>query len=201
MKSIFRYIITPKKSRYNNTVELENGGELIVNTDISNHQFISREGIVLSTPLAYDTPIKVGDTVITHHQIFRRWFDMKGKERNSSWFMEEDRYAIYHDQIFAYKSEGGDWKGFDEFCFVLPVKNKDNYRVEQEAERKGIVFVANDALRERGIKEGDVVGFTASSEYEFVVDNQLCYRMKDKNICLLYPDAEEEVYNPNWARG
>ena len=45
MRSIYDFIITPKKSRYNNTKKIGDK-ELILNTEIFNHQYVSREAII-----------------------------------------------------------------------------------------------------------------------------------------------------------
>ena len=71
MKSVYNFVVTPKGNRYNNTKEVE-GGNLILNTEIFNHQYINREAFVISTPIAEHTDIKPGDTVIVHHNVFRR---------------------------------------------------------------------------------------------------------------------------------
>ena len=46
MKSVYNFVVTPKGDRYNNKKEVE-GGELILNTEIYNHQFVNREAIVI----------------------------------------------------------------------------------------------------------------------------------------------------------
>ena len=87
MKSVYNFVVKPKGERYNNTKKLDDG-ELILNTEIFNHQYTNREAIVISTPIIGDTDIKAGDIVIVHHNVFRRWHDIKGKEKNSrSYFM------------------------------------------------------------------------------------------------------------------
>ena len=69
MKSVYNFVITPKGERYNNTTKV-GGKDLIVNTEIYNHQFVNREAIVLSTPvIGEDLGIKPGDTVITHFKV------------------------------------------------------------------------------------------------------------------------------------
>ena len=50
MKSVYNFVVTPRGERYNNKKKLE-GGELILNTDIFNHQYTNREAIVLSKPI------------------------------------------------------------------------------------------------------------------------------------------------------
>ena len=57
------------------------------------------------------------DTVIVHHNVFRRWNDVSGKERNSKSFYKEDMYFVSEDQIFAYKQENK-WKPMKGFCNI-----------------------------------------------------------------------------------
>jgi hypothetical protein len=78
MKSIYDFIISPKTSRYNNTKKIADK-ELILNTEIHNHQYVSRNAIVKSTPTAVTTKIKVDDEIIVHHNVFRRWENIKMK--------------------------------------------------------------------------------------------------------------------------
>mgnify|MGYP003122823773 FL=1 len=66
MKSINSFIITPYESRYNNIRKI-NDKELIVNTDISEHKFVSKKAVVVSTPTAFKTDIKKDDIVYVHH--------------------------------------------------------------------------------------------------------------------------------------
>ena len=59
MKSIFNFIVKPKENTYNNTKKIGDK-ELILNTDIFNHQSVSRQAIVISTPSAFNTDIIEG---------------------------------------------------------------------------------------------------------------------------------------------
>ena len=102
MKSVYNFVVTPKGERYNNTKKLD-GGELILNTEIFNHQYVNRKAQVISTPIIGDTDIKPGDEVIIHHNVFRRWHNIKGVEKNSRSYFNEDTYFITQDQIFLYK--------------------------------------------------------------------------------------------------
>ena len=99
MRSVYNYVVKPKGSRYNNSKKVGDK-DLILNTEIFNHQFVNREAIVKSIPTAYKTKIKPGDTIITHHNVFRRWLDVKGREKNSRSFFNENTYLIKEDQIF-----------------------------------------------------------------------------------------------------
>ena len=109
MKAPFDFIIEPKGNRYNNTTKVGTS-ELILNTEVYNHQFVNRQAIVKSVPVAIKTKIQPGDTIITHHNVFRRWHDVKGKENNSKSYFDENTYLIKEDQIFLYKRDKEEWK-------------------------------------------------------------------------------------------
>ncbi len=71
MKSLYTFIIKPLNKRYNNKKNI-NGKELIINSNIENHLFVSKKAVIVETPAAYKTKIKKGDEVYVHHNIFRR---------------------------------------------------------------------------------------------------------------------------------
>ena len=75
MKSVQNFIIKPLGDRYNNKLKVGDK-DLIVNTDIYEHKFVNRCAKVIEIPRVGETPIKKGDTVIVHHNVFRRWTDM-----------------------------------------------------------------------------------------------------------------------------
>ena len=45
MKSVYNFVVTPKGERYNNKKKVGDS-ELILNTEIFNHQYVNREAIV-----------------------------------------------------------------------------------------------------------------------------------------------------------
>ena len=137
MKSVYNFVVTPKGDRYNNKKEVE-GGELILNTEIYNHQYVNREAIVISKPIVGDTDIKAGDTVIVHHNVFRRWHNVKGIEKNSRSYFNESTYMISSDQIFLYKRDDK-WIAPKGFCFIKPLKAIDQFNIESEKPLQGIV--------------------------------------------------------------
>jgi hypothetical protein len=193
MKAPFDFVIEPKGSRYSN-VKKVGESELILNTEIFNHEFVNRQAVVKATPTAYDTSIQPGDTVIVHHNVFRRWHDMKGREKNSRSYFNENTYLVKEDQIYLYKNND-DWKACKGFCFVQPIKSTDKFNVDAEQPLKGIVKYTDGS-----IDKGELVGFTPNSEYEFVFDKQRLYRVYSKFITIKYEyKGNEEAYNPSWA--
>jgi hypothetical protein len=195
MKSVYNFVVTPIKNRYNNTKDID-GKELIVNTEIFNHQYVSREAIVKAIPTVGETDIKVGDTVIVHHNVFRRWHNQHGIEKNSRAYIDEDTYLVQPDQIFLYK-RNKDWQAVKGYCFAAPVKSTEKLSTEKEKPLMGIVKHTDGT-----VEKGDLIGFRPSSEYEFIIDGKKLYRLLSQFITIKYEyQGDEEEYNPGWAEG
>jgi len=194
MKSVYNYVVKPKGGRYNNSKKVGNK-DLILNTEIFNHQYTNRQAEVISTPLINNSKIQAGDTIIVHHNVFRRWHNVKGIEKNSKSYFNENTYIISEDQIFAYYNK--QWKPTFGYCFVKPIKNFDKFNIDQEQPLIGIIEYAD-----KGFNKGELVGFRPNSEYEFVIDGQKLYRVLSKFITIKYEyQGNEETYNPSWAQG
>jgi len=198
MKSVYNFVVTPKGERYNNKKKVGDS-ELILNTEIYNHQFVNRTAIVKSTPIIGDTDIQPGDEVIVHHNVFRRWHNIKGVEKNSRSFFDENTYLINQDQIFLLKYcasfSDDNWHAPKGYCFVKPLKKIDQFNIESEKPLIGIVKYSDGT-----VEVGDLVGFRPSSEYEFVVDGERLYRVLSNFITIKYEyQGDEEEYNPSWT--
>ena len=194
MKSVYNFVVAPKGERYNNKTKVGDS-ELILNTEIFNHQYVNREAVVISTPIVGDTDIKAEDTVIVHHNVFRRWHNVKGEEKNSRSYFNESTYMISSDQIFLYKRDDK-WIVPKGYCFVKPLKQKNPLDVDLEKPLQGIVKYSDGTT-----EVGDLVGFRPSSEYEFIIDGQRLYRVLSNFITIKYEyQGDEEEYNPSWAQ-
>jgi len=191
MRAIHDFIIETD-NRYNNTVDVD-GAELVVNTEITERdaQFVNRIGTVVAVPTAREVAIQVGDKVVVHHNVFRRWYDMKGKEKNCGSFINENQYIVSEDQVFAYK-RGDEWKACLRYCFVKPIKDDSEWRETMYKHLQGELVFTDPYLDELGIKPGTIVGFTPDSEYEFTIDDQLLYRIYSTQITTEY----EEMHRP-----
>ena len=194
MKAPFDFIIEPKGNRYNNTTNV-GSSELILNTEIYNHQFVNRQAIVKSVPTAFETEISLGDEVIVHHNVFRRWHNQHGVEKNSKSFFNENAYFVKEDQVFLYK-RNDEWKASNGYCFVQPIKERNELGVNKEESCIGIVKYTDGVY-----KKEELVGFTPFSTYEFIIDDTRLYRVMNKFITIKYEyQGNEEAYNPSWAQ-
>ena len=193
MKAYKDYIISPIGERYNNTKKIDDK-ELILNTEIFNHQYINRKAKIIATPLLFQSPLNVGDEVIVHHNIFRRWHDVKGRERNSRSYWKEDKYIISEDQIYLYKRK--DWIAMLGYSFVKPLVSINKLNNEIERPLIGVIKYSDGTFNKE-----DLVGFTPNSEYEFIINGERLYRVMNKFITIKYEyQGNEEEYNPSWAQ-
>ena len=196
MKSVYNFVVAPKGDRYNNKKKVGDS-ELILNTEIYNHQYINREAKVISTPIVGDTDIKAGDTVIVHYNVFRRWHNVKGVEKNSRSYFNESTYFITPDQIFLYKRDDK-WIVPKGYCFIKPLKElNDQFNIKLERPFIGIVKYSDGT-----VEVDDLVGYKPRTECEFIVDGERLYRVLSNLITIKYEyQGDEEEYNPSWAEG
>ena len=194
MKAYKDFIVSPIGERYNNSKKVDDK-ELIINTEIFNHQYINRLAKVIATPLLFQSPINVGDEIIVHHNVFRRWHDVKGREKNSRSYWKEDKYIVSEDQIFLYKKDN--WIATPGYSFVKPLKAINNFNIEEERPLIGIIKYSDDTFNKE-----ELVGFDPVSKYEFIIDEERLYRVLNKFITIKYEyQGNEEEYNPSWAQG
>ena len=195
MQSVFNYLVSPKGDRTVGSKEIE-GQTLLLNTDLQNHSYTNRVGTILNLPLVGNEELKEGDDVIVHHNVFRRFRDVRGNEKDSKNYLSEDVYTIQADQIYAFK-RNGEWKALKGFCFVKPIKEDKMFSVDFEKPLIGIVKLGNDEIEKESL-----VGFKPNSEYEFVIEGQRLYRVPTNSITIKYEyKGDEEEYNPSWASG
>jgi len=200
MKSVFNFIVKPVGARYNNKIKVEDK-ELILNTKIESFKSVNNLAEVISTPLAYSTNIKVGDIVLIHHNVFRRFYDIRGNQKNSRAFFMDDLYFCDLEQIYLYKSNDDKWNTFGDRCFIKPLKNIDDLKLNKERELIGILKYGNDSLNKLKINEGDLVGYTPYGEFDFIIDGERLYCMKSNDIVIKYErKGDEAEYNPSWAQ-
>lgn len=200
MRSLYSFIIKPKDQRYENTKKVGDTN-LILNTKMDNHEYVSRVGVVLETPINGKTGIKKGDEVILHHNVFRRFYDVRGNEKNSRSFFDEDEYFVDPEQIYMYK-RGDKWKPIEGYCFVKPILNTDEFNSDSLHELKGVVKYIDNTLKSSGIKLNDLVGFTKDSEYKFIIDGEMLYRVPTSSICIRYEyQGDETEYSTSWLQG
>ena len=100
------------------------------------------------------------------------------------------------DQIFLYK-RNNKWHAPDGYCFIKPIVSNNIFSNDKEVPYKGILKHVDSKLNSVSI--GDLVGFTPSSEYEFIVDGERLYRVLTNSVSIKYErQGTEKEYNPSW---
>ena len=193
-KGLFNYIVEPKNGR-TTSEHMVGDKKLILNTELQNHFYTSRLGVVKATPIVEELGLQNGDEVIVHHNVFRRFYDVRGNEKNSRSYFTEDLYFVQPDQVFAYK-RNGEWHSLPGFCFVKPIKETKMFSIDHEKPGIGIVKYSDGT-----VEQGALVGFKQGTEYEFHIEKERLYRIPSNLITIKYEyQGDEEEYNPSWTQ-
>ena len=185
MKSPFSFIVKPvNNKRYNNTKRI-GGLEFVISTSTEDHKHSNREAKVIELPLRYKGPIKVGDTLLVHHNVFKYYNDIKGRQKSGKSFFKDNLFFVEQDQFYAYKSNNK-WNAVDRYCFIKPIPVEESYIYKPLTEEPliGLIKYPNKYLKSKGLSEGDKVCFKPDSEYEFIVEGEKLYRMFDHQITI-----------------
>jgi len=186
MKSPFYFIVEPYNGRRYDNIKEVGGINLITSTSKEDHISSNRYAIVIETPIKYTGPVKAGDVLLVHHNVFKYYNDMRGRERSGKSFFKDDMFFIEDDQFFMYKQDG-EWNSYSKYCMVKPIPKENHYLKSHEEEEPlmGVIKYSNKELTSKGIVAGSKVSFQPNSEYEFMVDEEKLYRMFTSNITLV----------------
>ena len=193
MKSLYDFIVEPLGDRYANKIKIGNE-DLVLNTKIETFQFVNRLAKVIATPLLFPSPIEVDDEVVVHHNVFRRWNDVKGREKNSRSYLSDNRYLISSNQIFLYKKD--DWRAMPGFSFIKPLKAVNKFNTKDEKPLVGVIKYSDGTFNKQ-----ELIGFRPKVECEDFINGERLYRIMNKFITIKYEyQGNEKEYNPSWAQ-
>ncbi len=186
MRSPYNFIISPIGDQYSNIKNI-GGVEVTFNTSLDLAKYVNRVGVVIELPTYYKGNIKIGDVVVVHHNIFRTYHDMKGRQTKSPEFFRDDLYIVSPDRVYLYKSNGI-WRSNLNYCFVKPIARIQNellHSTDKEEKHVGVVVYPSSNQEDNlNLKSGSFVAFTKNSEYEFEVDGEKIYRMYDRDVVI-----------------
>ena len=185
MQSPFSFIVKAYDERLAEKLQRIRGVDFITSVSKEDHTASNRFAIVVETPLKYTGPIKKGDRLLVHHNVFKYYNDMKGREKSGKSYFRDDMFFVEMDQFFMYH-DGTRLNSHDKYCFIKPVPAKDStiYKTGEEP-LVGILKYGNKQLETLGVKEGDEISFEPHSEYTFYVDGEKLYRMFTNNIMMV----------------
>jgi hypothetical protein len=183
MQSPHSFLVKPLKDRrYDNIVDI-GGIQFITSSSKEDHTASNRFAEVINVPVGYSGDIAIGDTLLVHHNVFKFYNAMNGKERSGKSFLFDDMFAIDPDQYYMYKHDG-EWICDSKSSFVKPVK-ADNSVINKGSKHeplRGEVVYPSPYLKSIGISKGDMISFAPNSEYEFKVDDETLYRIYNSHL-------------------
>ena len=178
MNGVNVFIVKPLGEEYN-----YKQNDVLISSSIEDASFTNRIGIVISTPIGYKGNINVNDLVIVGHNIFRTYYNMKGRKTKSTNYFKDGMYILGVDEIFLYKKQFIDyWESEGDYCAVKPIPNHSRWSNERHRDVAGMVTVLNKDLKKQGVSIGDTVVFKDGSEYEFKINDDKWYLMRSINI-------------------
>jgi len=186
MKSPYCFIVTPVDDRRYDNIKEISGIKFITSVSEEDHTASNRFAIVVETPIHYSGPIKKGDTLLVHHNVFKFYNDMKGRQKSGRSYLKDNLFLVDNDQFFMYK-QNNKWHAWGKYCFVKPVSIKESYIFKPGGEEPlfGVMKYINEELLDLGVKEGDQVSFVPESEYPFFIDGEKLYRMFTSHITFI----------------
>ena len=185
MKSPYDFIVRPLDGRRYDNIKKIGDINFITSTSQEDHMASNRFAEVVETPIGYVGPISVGDTLLVHHNVFKIYYDMRGRDKSSGNYFQDDLFFVGDDQYFLYKHDG-QWFTHSKYCFIKPIDLKDSIIKKPGTEEPlmGTISYINQELISLGLSVGDQVSFEPDSEYPFTIDGEKLYRMFTNNITI-----------------
>ena len=186
MRSPYNFIVKPLNDRRYDNIKDIGDTEFITSVSQEDHESSNRFAEVVALPIDYKGPVEKGDTLLVHHNVFKFYYDMKGRQKSGRSFFKDDLFLIDNEQFFLYKRDDN-WISHSKYCFIKPISTKDSYLLKSCIEEPlfGTVKYINQELLDLGVSVGDNISFTPDSEYPFTVDDEKLYRMFTDNITMI----------------
>ena len=186
MRSPFSFIVRPVNGKRYDNVKTISNVDFLISVSKEDHKASNRYAQVVSTPLGYSGDVKIGDILLVHHNVFKYYNDMSGREKSGKSFFRDDLFFIDFDQFFLYYNSE-EWKSHSKYCFIKPIPPKKSFlgKTGKEEPLMGVVKYSNEELKKLGVKVGDEISFTPESEYEFYIEDEKLYRMYTNNITMI----------------
>jgi co-chaperonin GroES (HSP10) len=191
MRSLNKFVVELKK-RLNDTMTLDNGVELYVDTKYNEFQHRVTEGPIVAVPARHETGAKPGDTLYFHHLVVVNGGQVLTRD--------DDHYLVHYHPEAATESQAIAYKGEDGLQLlggwgllepVEEVKEKESESIElvklkEDKVTKGRVAFMAPWIEELGVRVGDVVGIPRNMDYRIKIDGKEYYRTRAQDFLYVY---------------
>ena len=106
MKSPYCFIVEPVSGRRYDNIRVYDGNAFIISSSQEDHTVSNRLARVVSVPTYYSGPVREGDIVIVHHNVFRYYYDIKGRQKSSWHYVMDNVFIVEPDQVYLYMRDG-----------------------------------------------------------------------------------------------
>ena len=120
MKSPNMFIVRPINGRRYDNIKNIGGLDIITSVSQEDHESSNRYAEVVETPINYTGEITKGDTLLVHHNVFKLYYDMRGREKSGASYFKDDLFFVDYEQFFLYK-HNDNWKSHSKYCFIKPI--------------------------------------------------------------------------------
>jgi len=186
MKSPFCFIVTPYNNRRYDNIKYYGEQKFFTSTSEEDHTVSTRFATVVETPINYTGKVKKGDILVVHHNVFKYYNDIYGRQKSGRSWLKDDLFLVDSEQFYLYK-QNNKWYSHGKYCFIKPIPKRDFYLdgvgVTEEP-LWGTIKYNNEELKALGVNEGDEISFQPNSEYVFTIDDEKLYRMFTNNITI-----------------
>ena len=100
MKSPYSFIVKPYNNRRYDNIKSYGDVEFITSTSEEDHKSSNRFAIVIATPINYTGPVREGDILLVHHNVFKFYNDMYGRRKSGKSFFKDDLFFVDPDQFY-----------------------------------------------------------------------------------------------------
>ena len=79
--------------------------QFITSVSQEDHMVSNRFATVVSLPMEYSGEIEAGDTLLVHHNVFKFYYDMQGRQKSGRSHLKDNLFLIDNEQFFLYKKK------------------------------------------------------------------------------------------------
>ena len=126
MKSPFCFIVTPYNNRRYDNIKYYGEQKFFTSTSEEDHTVSTRFATVVETPINYTGKVKKGDTLVVHHNVFKYYNDIYGRQKSGRSWLKDDLFLVDSEQFYLYK-QNNKWHSHSKYCFIKPIPKKDFY--------------------------------------------------------------------------
>lgn len=198
MQGLHEYIIEIPEA-LKNSIELSGGTKLYVDPTFNQQKWSNRIGKVISKPIKIDSEIEKGDEVLIIDTVLFSRLDKKKGRVKSHFLLDEEKgwYRVPKGLIVMYRKANKDWSCYLNNILLEPVFEKKEtgsglvipdvtyqkeVRYQNTKKQYGKVAFINSALRESGVKEGDIVYYRPDVDYKFSLEGKEYYHIQNEDV-------------------